>query len=272
MFGDRRNISTGVRPGGGAIAGLCAVVLVIVWLMSTGPATSGEFGHPPPDAGQIGRVMAVGITRYWIHETAAVARGVALRDTSGRALGPKVTPRSFCHGANEGTMRVKSATVTRTFNIEDMGLAPQTDCAPYFREILAARPGYIRIIRKMERTSFLRTAAPFGLGARGQWLVPYRSIAVDPRFVAANTLVFLPSVRGRRLRGADGGFFRHDGYFLAVDTGTDIKGARIDLFQGRDWPNAADTLDDLQDRAQPMWIIRNPALRRQLRRLHAPAS
>ena len=59
-------------------------------------------------------------------------------------------------------------------------------------------------------------------------LIPYRTIAVDPKVIPIGSVVYIPAVRGIRLPKGE----IHDGYFLAHDIGTAIKGKRIDIFVG----------------------------------------
>ena len=67
---------------------------------------------------------------------------------------------------------------------------------------------------------------PYGVGVQGYALVPYRSLAVDARFVPIGHVVEMPELRGMPL--PDG--TRHDGCFVAVDGGGAIRGHHIDLF------------------------------------------
>jgi 3D (Asp-Asp-Asp) domain-containing protein len=79
--------------------------------------------------------------------------------------------------------------------------------------------------------------APYGLGAANAEylsrvepykLIPYRSVAVDPKQIPLGTVLYIPKAAGIPLPG--GG--EHDGYFLAHDVGGAIKGKRVDLFVG----------------------------------------
>jgi len=70
--------------------------------------------------------------------------------------------------------------------------------------------------------------APFGVGAPGYRLVPYRTVAVDPRRIRLGTVLYIPSLVGITL--PTGGV--HDGFCFAHDTGHGIIGSRIDIFVG----------------------------------------
>jgi 3D (Asp-Asp-Asp) domain-containing protein len=75
---------------------------------------------------------------------------------------------------------------------------------------------------------FMFADTDWGLDARGEPLVPYRSVAVDPALVPLGTHLYAPALDGLRL--PDG--TTHDGCLLAADVGTGIQGAHLDLFAG----------------------------------------
>ncbi len=70
------------------------------------------------------------------------------------------------------------------------------------------------------------TLYPFGIGVAGYALVPYRSLAVDPRFVPMGSTVEIAELIGMPL--PDGS--THDGCFVAVDRGSAINGHHLDMF------------------------------------------
>ena len=67
---------------------------------------------------------------------------------------------------------------------------------------------------------------PLGAGVQGRPLVPFRSIAVDPRFIPIGATVYVPELVGALL--PDG--TRHDGCLRADDMGGAIKEHKIDFF------------------------------------------
>jgi 3D (Asp-Asp-Asp) domain-containing protein len=72
---------------------------------------------------------------------------------------------------------------------------------------------------------------PWGVGVMSRALAPYRSIAVDPAFIAFGTKVYVPEFDGKTMPGSYG--FVHDGCLVAADTGGAIVGAHIDFFVGQ---------------------------------------
>jgi 3D (Asp-Asp-Asp) domain-containing protein len=82
-------------------------------------------------------------------------------------------------------------------------------------------------LREQYRYLLVRKA-PFGLGAPGFQLIPYRTVAVDPRRIKIGTVLYVPSLAGIVLPSGE----THDGYCFAHDTGHGITGNRVDLFVG----------------------------------------
>lgn len=70
--------------------------------------------------------------------------------------------------------------------------------------------------------------APFGIGAPGYKLIPYRTLAVDPRRIKLGTVLYVPALAGIVLPSGE----MHDGFCFAHDTGHGIIGSRIDIFVG----------------------------------------
>ncbi|MEA2464203.1 MAG: hypothetical protein QOJ98_1950 [Acidobacteriota bacterium] len=89
-------------------------------------------------------------------------------------------------------------------------------------------------IKKVTGESRFRVSkAKYGIGSTGCRLIPYRTIAVDPRFVKLGTKVYIPQMKGAQL--PDGTI--HDGMFIAADRGH-FRGAHIDFFVGARSPGA----------------------------------
>jgi 3D (Asp-Asp-Asp) domain-containing protein len=82
--------------------------------------------------------------------------------------------------------------------------------------------------RRLHGTNRFRiVASEYGVSRRGCALVPFRTVAVDPRFVKLGTTISIPQLKGARL--PDGTI--HDGMFVANDRGH-FRGPHVDLFIG----------------------------------------
>ncbi|HET7705190.1 MAG TPA: 3D domain-containing protein [Thermoanaerobaculia bacterium] len=73
----------------------------------------------------------------------------------------------------------------------------------------------------------LTSKSKYGIGSTGCELVPFRTIAADPKFIPPRSRVYIPEMKGARL--PDGTI--HDGMFVATDRGH-FRGAHVDLFVG----------------------------------------
>ncbi len=88
---------------------------------------------------------------------------------------------------------------------------------------------------KCERSPCFRvTEQQWGTAGSGRPLVPFRTVAVDPRLIKLGSLLYVPLLEGRVMPGRPpwGGFV-HDGCVVADDTGGGIKDEQLDLFVGK---------------------------------------
>lgn len=69
----------------------------------------------------------------------------------------------------------------------------------------------------------------YGVGASGEMLVPFCSVAVDTSRIPFGTHLLIEETRGMRLPNGE----IHDGVWIAADRGGKIKNDRIDLFVGK---------------------------------------
>ena len=76
------------------------------------------------------------------------------------------------------------------------------------------------------RYRIVQPGYPYGYGIDNRKLQAFRTVAVDPRVIRLDTLLYIPEAKGVVL--PDGAI--HDGYFHALDGGTAINNDRIDVF------------------------------------------
>jgi 3D (Asp-Asp-Asp) domain-containing protein len=141
------------------------------------------------------------LTQYWVaEESQIVSDGRAVRLLTLRDQPITWTTQRFMSALSmEGT--------GRTWDGRLLNWAGRANGHPSFHEVDTAE-------------------YPFGTGVMGYALVPFRSLAVDSRYVPLGHTVELPELRGVQL--PDGSL--HDGCFVAVDGGGAIRGHHIDLF------------------------------------------
>ena len=168
-----------------------AVALTIA--MSTHPARAAD----PPAERKVGRAL---LTFYWIVDETSSRydgkRDTDLRDSRGRVIAK--THANFRKDVvMEGTGWLRDGRTIR----------------------------FHKTVRGEHRFRVIKSR--YGITASGCPAEPYRTVAVDPRFVKLGSKIYIPQLKGTVL--PDG--TKHDGIFVAQDRGA-FKGAHVDVFVG----------------------------------------
>ncbi|HKS23686.1 MAG TPA: 3D domain-containing protein [Thermoanaerobaculia bacterium] len=156
---------------------------------------------PPATAASPATIKKAMLSFYWvIDESAPAYRGraaeVALRDARGHVIA--TTSRKFRRAlVLEGAGRLRDGRVV-TYNCKRRG-----------------------------EHRFRLTKAQSGLAVTGGALVPFRTVAVDPRVIKLGSKIYIPQLKGAKL--PDGTI--HDGIFVAADCGH-FRGRHVDIFVG----------------------------------------
>jgi 3D (Asp-Asp-Asp) domain-containing protein len=72
--------------------------------------------------------------------------------------------------------------------------------------------------------------APFGIGAPGYKLIPYRTVSLNPKRIRLGTVLYLSSLAGIRLPNGE----VHDGFCFVHDTNDGPTGNELGIFVGFD--------------------------------------
>jgi 3D (Asp-Asp-Asp) domain-containing protein len=172
-------------------------------------------------------------THYYIHSTPEATEGMPLKDVKGNIISADISLRDWCLSAIEGTVTIRSKSGQKTFNYAGVKGVPQVDCVRVLRLDSIKKPW----AKALGRSRYTISAGVFGQGVRSYKLVPYRSIAVDPKFISYGSVIYIPEARGAEITMPDGRVLNHDGYFFAADTGGAIKLNHIDVFCGLESKN-----------------------------------
>ena len=243
---------------------------------STAPAAA-----PDPSKGPV-RATAY-IVRLAKEDTSAAA--VPLLDKGGNLLGSSLSRSDYCNAAVEGTVWVaRQNRETRRFNYSALIKKRSADCSDIFKTINNQNEKGREKVANWGRIAFgpVRSTAPFGTGAATKGtactaanratfrLIPHRSIAVDKTIISIGSLVYLPALVGTPVTLPDGQAFTHDGFLLAVDTGSSIRGKHIDYFMG---PSLNDHIlpSIASDKKHPILLdlVHDPAILASLCLLHS---
>lgn len=111
---------------------------------------------------------------------------------------------------------------------------------------------------------------PFGDGAGGFQVVPFRSVAVDTRLIPLGTVLYIPAARGVAITLPSGRRAVHDAYFFASDRGGGIRENHIDVFAGN-WPENPfpSFVSSTPQRPFEAYVVADERVKPHLHRLHA---
>jgi 3D (Asp-Asp-Asp) domain-containing protein len=220
------------------------------------------FGLPAPAS--LGEPLRLWATWYHVHAVDAIPDGFRLLDSKGDPISPPVPGRDWCLGALQGVIMIKAPDGRQgTYTYESTGTAEEVDCVDYFKHPASWT-------RAAGRSRFGVSKGPFGDGAGGFQVVPFRSIAVDTRVIPLGTVLYVPAARGTAITLPSGRKAVHDGYFFASDRGGAIKDNHIDVFAGRWAENPFPSfVSSTPQRTFEAYTIADEIVKPRLHRLHA---
>ena len=179
-----------------------------------------NFLLPKYEASSDEKPIELWATYYYLPQFIDGSGDVPLRDLEGNLLGPMISLKEWCSSALEGSVRIKfkNGDVV-TYNYSGTSDIHQNDCSSFFKFNLG-------------RTKFKVASSVFGEGVSDYRLIPYRTIATDPKVIPTGSLLYIPEARGAVINLENGDTLVHDGYFFAADVGGAIKENHIDVFIG----------------------------------------
>lgn len=222
-----------------------------------------SFDLPEPSSGDLGDPLSLWGTYYYGQAAAAFPGGIPLRNKMDQVVGPPVSQRDWCLGAMEGTIVVTHPDgTTETLNYEGTGDTAETSCKVFFPNLNPA------ILAGTERVRWRKAKGPFGDGAGGYILVPYRTLAVDKKVIPLGTALFIGQARGIEIRLPDGSLTKHDGYFFAADVGGAIKQNHVDFFLGMTSRNPFPFVKSKPQAIFNAALVTNESIIGRLRKMH----
>lgn len=176
----------------------------------------GSFGICAPK--KVEKELTLWATNYNFPTFTAVrSGGVAVLDANNEELS-RLSQADWCTSALEGSMTIKGLDgISKAYNYADKKGSQNISC---------------NWTKNPLNTRFTVSKYPWGLGSKGNPIIPFRSIATDPTFIPYGTVLFIESAVGEEFSLPDGTKIKHDGYFLAADVGGGIKTNHIDVYIG----------------------------------------
>lgn len=223
-----------------------------------------RFNLPAPDTNRL-QVTSLWATYYYLHQAQRIAGGNPLYDRTGNHLGIELSDRDWCAAALQGSVAISDGTQSLgTFNFAGRGSTMQVNCAVFYPNL--------RTVNATSRARFIRSNTPFGEGVRGNQLVPYRTVAVDPGVIPIGSVLYIPAARGVVITLPGGGQAVHDGYFYAADVGGAVQGNHIDVFIGPTTRNPFAFVRSTQSGSFQAFLVNDAQIQAQLASLHRPSS
>lgn len=230
---------------------------------------------PPPD-GSSGETVQVWSTSYVRVEPTSDTNGVPFRDINGIPISDNVKKRSWCKGAQEGSIKT-------TFMGEEIILTHAGDFkkrSPDYIDCDAVFETHTDTLSSYGLSYHAKTNAPFGLGINNYFLVPYRTIAVQMKgnkyfkFSPGDVIYIKDATRITVIDPYTGKKYKHDGYFFVGDVGGKVKGMHIDTFCG----SKTDCLPPFTGSSDDKYVlstavmITDPAIKEKLKLMHLKSS
>lgn len=113
--------------------------------------------------------------------------------------------------------------------------ASSQPCRKFKREVRMQGSGALSDEKRLLYTGKTKTLknCKTAIGASGNCLIPFVSVAADARYYSMGDIISMPSMKDKLIKLPDGTTFKHPGYFIVHDTGGAIKGSnRFDFFTG----------------------------------------
>lgn len=200
--------------------------LAPVLLQPAEQALSFMLDLPAPET--TGKMLELWATWYHMPTVEAAsltaANALPLVGRAGKAISARLSVDDWCDAAMQGSVWVRSDNGVQTayVYIDDKG-PEQNNCDKALGNLSAGIKAATR------RARFAAFTHPRGCDVRPIPLMPYRTVAVDPKRIPMGTVLYIPQLRGEPF-WLEGALYEHDGYVIASDRGGAIEGNHIDIF------------------------------------------
>lgn len=207
------------------------------------------------------RSLELWATYYYVPTFRHDENGVPLLDKNENEWPLKLDPTDWCTAAIQGSVYIMKNDTLHLARYGGRSQHLQFDCrsCPKYKNY----PGY-------ELTGKVRWVVDDSeiTGGSGLKLVPMKSLAVDPFVIPYQSVVYIPEAVGTPYINENGETVIHDGYFLAADTGSMIKGNHIDVYLGTVLKNPFSFVKSDSDQGFTAYVVHDERKRFELMYLH----
>ena len=204
----------------------------------------------PSDLGNLDN-LSLWATEYYVHITQSEGT-IPYLTPNGDTLGYFSDTCDFCTACLEGTVFIEDSSGDRIVlnfaSKAETALVNCRECSLFTNSTLNVESwGSVR----------WQISSGYGEGVKGYRLVPYRTVAVDPKIIPYGTVLYIPDAKGTVINDSGNSTFVHDGFFFAGDTGGAIKGNHIDVFTGKDNSHPFDFVKSKSSNVFSAYIIQD---------------
>ena len=187
--------------------------------------------------------------------------GIPLLDINEAELPLRLEPTDWCTAAIQGSAYIRKGDQIFLARYGGRSEIRQFDCRECFK---------YRNYQGYDQTGKVRwIIGDKGVfGGSGLKLVAMKSLAVDPTVIPYQSVVYIPEAVGVLYVNEEGDTVAHDGYFLAADTGSMIKGHHIDVFIGTATKNPFDFVKSDANQSFKAFVVHDGRKRFELMYLH----
>jgi len=189
------------------------------------PVETSQDAEPIKDP--TGKKLTLWSTFYYSPEYKSSSSGIYVRGKGGKILGPKLSRKDICNLMLQGSGTIDG----EMYGYHSKSNIHRVNC----RSISSKISGTVK---------FHKDGSKYGIGVKNWPITPFKSIAVDPRFIPYGSTLFIPALKGIKYK-LEGEWLVHDGIVKAQDTGGAIKGNHIDFFVGTNPGGWKDALKDI---------------------------
>ncbi len=221
-----------------------------------------SFNFTTPDKKNLSKKI-LWATQYYVHQLNSIGN-IQFVLNDGTATNLYADTCAFCDAALEGTAFIKDSTGNVTIlnfsKVGDKEFVNCRKCSKYKNSKLS--------VENWGKIVWVKSSG-YGKGVNNYDLVPYRTIATDKSFIPIGTVIFIPLIRGQKIKLPNGEVVTHDGYFYSGDVGKAIIGNHIDIFTGLETKNPfPNIIFSQKDKTFEAYIITDKNIIAELKKNH----
>lgn len=201
-----------------------AAAVVCLAIFNSGLSFGQGVNAGEPKASDIARQVDVGMSWFYSPSFNETKDGIPVKNSAGEILIRGLKEADWCKLSRFGSGVVKRLDGSMvTVNFQRSVGQKIANCHQFYSDG-----------KTSENAIFFSSKSSYGEGATGYFLTPFKSLITNIGKYPIGSLVFVPSIKGRKYVDFYGKTQTHDGYFLVADTVSDEGNPFLNIFTGVD--------------------------------------